>query len=117
MEEKNTRTEEQNIAVILHLSLLMGIVIPFGGYVGTLILWLLKKDSSEYINQQGKEAVNFMLNILILGTAIMLLCIMLIGFILIIPLVVVAFIMPVLAAMNVSKGIDYRYPWVYRLIK
>ena len=117
MENKKTRTEEQNLAVIIHLSLLLGILFPFAGYSATLILWLFKKDSSEYINEQGKEAVNFMLNVLVIGTAAMLLCVMLIGFLLILPLVIVAFVLPVIAAIKISKGEDYKYPWVYRLIK
>jgi len=116
-ETTNKRTEDQNLAVIMHLSLLMGIIIPFGGYAATLVLWLLKKDNSPYLDEQGKEAVNFMLNILIVGTAAALLCVMLIGFLLIIPLVIAAFVMPVMAAITVSKGQNYKYPWVYRLIK
>jgi len=117
MEETNKKIEDQNLAVIIHLSLLMGIIIPFGGYAATLVLWLLKKDSSPYIDQQGKEAVNFMLNVIIIGTAATLLCIMLIGFLLMIPLVIAAFVMPVIAAVKISKGQDYRYPWIRRLIK
>ena len=117
MEEKTKKTEDQNLAVIIHLSLLMGIIIPFGGYAATLVLWLLKKDTSEYIDQQGKEAVNFMLNVLVVGTAATILCVMLIGFLLMIPLVIAAFVLPVMAAFKISKGQDYKYPWVYRLIK
>jgi len=117
MEETNKKTEDQNLAVIIHLSLLMGIIIPFGGYAATLVLWLLKKDTSTYIDQQGKEAINFMLNVLVIGTAATILCIMLIGFLLMIPLVIMAFVMPVIAAVKISKGQDYKYPWVYRLIK
>lgn len=117
MEETNKKTEDQNLAVIIHLSLLMGIIVPFGGYAATLILWLIKKDSSPYIDQQGKEAVNFMLNVLIIGTAATILCIMLIGFLLMIPLVIAAFTLPVIAAVKTSKGQNYKYPWVHRLIK
>jgi uncharacterized Tic20 family protein len=117
MEENNIKIDDQNLGVIIHLSLLLGILIPFGGYAATLLLWLFKKDSSEYINAQGKEAVNFMLNIIVVGTAAMLLCVMLIGFLIMIPLVLVAFLLPVIAALKTSKGQIYRYPWVYRLIK
>jgi len=117
MEENNIKTEDQNMAVIIHLSLLMGIIVPFGGYAAPLLLWLFRKDSSAYIDRHGKEAINFMLNVLVIGTAAMLLCVMLIGFLLMIPLVIVAFVMPVVAAIKVSKGEDYKYPWIYRLIK
>ncbi len=117
MDANNIKIDDQNLAVIMHLSLLLGIIIPFCGYAATLILWLYKKDSSEYVNAQGKEAINFMLNIIIVGTAAMLLCVMLIGFLLMIPLVIVAFVMPVIAAIKTSKGQTYKYPWVYRLIK
>lgn len=117
MEQNNIKIDDQNLAVIIHLSLLLGIIVPFVGYAATLLLWLFKKDGSEYINAQGKEAVNFMLNIIIVGTAAMLLCVMLIGFLLMIPLVIFAFILPVIAALKTSKGQLYTYPWVYRLIK
>lgn len=117
MENNGIKIEDQNYAVILHLSLLLGIVIPFLGYFAAFMLWVLKRNGSTFVNEQGKEAINFMLNILILGTAIGILCITLIGFILMLPLVALAFIFPVIAAVKVSKGRNYKYPFIYRFIK
>jgi uncharacterized Tic20 family protein len=42
-------------------------MIPFGNIVGPLLVWLIKRDESAYVNEHGKEAVNFQLTSLIYG--------------------------------------------------
>ena len=34
-------------------------------FLGPLIIWLMKKDESAFVNDQGKEALNFQLTLLI----------------------------------------------------
>ena len=47
-------------AMFTHLSALVGFIgVPFGTILGPLILWLMKKDDFDYVNQQGREALNF----------------------------------------------------------
>lgn len=53
----------KNIAAIIHLSTFSRFVIPFGGILGPLILWVLNKDKSKFIDQHGKSAINFRLSI------------------------------------------------------
>ncbi len=63
---------QKNIATFIHLSTFSRFIIPFGNFIGPLILWVSNKDKSEFIDAHGKQAINFQISILlyaiILGT-------------------------------------------------
>jgi uncharacterized Tic20 family protein len=63
---------QKNIATFIHLSTFSRFFIPFGNFIGPIILWLTNKDKSEFIDNHGKQAINFQVSILlyavILGT-------------------------------------------------
>ena len=50
-------------AAFINLSSLSQYFIPFGSFIFPIIIWSTKKDSSEYVNQQGKETINFQLSL------------------------------------------------------
>ena len=56
---------ERNIAAIKHLSTFSQYIIPFGNYIFPIILWTSKKEQSEFVDHNGKQALNFQLSILI----------------------------------------------------
>ncbi|WP_281226488.1 DUF4870 domain-containing protein [Flavobacterium aquiphilum] len=58
-------SNERNIAALTHLSTLTQYFIPFGNYIFPIIFWTSKKDKSEFVNHNGKQALNFQLSILI----------------------------------------------------
>lgn len=55
-------TDEKNWAMGAHLSAFSGVIIPFGNLIGPLVVWLVKKNESEFINQHGKAALNFQIS-------------------------------------------------------
>lgn len=63
---------QKNIATFIHLSTFSRFIIPFGNFIGPIILWVANKDKSEFIDAHGKQAINFQISILlyalILGT-------------------------------------------------
>ncbi|MCF7569221.1 DUF4870 domain-containing protein [Sabulilitoribacter arenilitoris] len=63
---------QKNIATFIHLSTFSRFLIPFGNFIGPIILWVTNKDKSEFIDTHGKQAINFQISILlyaiILGT-------------------------------------------------
>ena len=63
---------QKNIATFIHLSTFSRFFIPFGNFIGPVILWVANKDKSEFIDHHGKQAINFQISILlyaiILGT-------------------------------------------------
>ena len=63
---------QKNIATFIHLSTFSRFIIPFGNFIGPIVLWIANKDKSEFIDANGKQAINFQISILlyaiILGT-------------------------------------------------
>ncbi|HET7650215.1 MAG TPA: DUF4870 domain-containing protein [Gammaproteobacteria bacterium] len=107
---------ERNWGMAAHLSALAGYVIPFGNIIGPLVVWLVKKDEMPFVNSQGKEALNFQITIAIGALICVVLMLLIIGFFLLWALAIVNLVFIVIAAVQASKGIDYRYPFVLRLI-
>ncbi len=110
--------EEQNWAMICHLSALAGFLIPFGNIFGPLIVWLLKRAEYPQVEAHGKEALNFQITVAIAFAVCVPLVFVLIGFPLMILVGLVALILTILAAVKVSNGeFGYRYPFALRLLK
>jgi hypothetical protein len=110
--------EEQNWAMICHLSALAGFLIPFGNLLGPLIVWLVKRADMPMVEIHGKEALNFQITVTIAAVISMLLIFVLIGFVLLFIVGIGALILTIMAAVKVSNGeFDYRYPWSLRLLK
>jgi uncharacterized Tic20 family protein len=107
--------EVKNWAMLCHLTALIGLVTLFF-FVGPLVVWLLKRDEHPFIDEQGKEAVNFQLSMLIYKTVAALTCLFLVGFILLPALVVLDVILVIMASAKASSGISYRYPLTIRFL-
>lgn len=100
------------MALLAHL---LGILTSF---LGPLIIWLVKKDV-PFVDDQGKEALNFHLTMLIAWVAVILLtCVTFgLGALLIIPVWIVVLIFAIIAAVEANKGNAYRYPVNIRMVK
>lgn len=58
-------TNEKNSAAFIHLSTLTQYLIPFGNYIFPIIIWSSKKNESEFVDYNGKQALNFQLSMLL----------------------------------------------------
>lgn len=103
--------DECNLAMLAHL---LGI---FTSFVGALIIWLVKKNDSPFIAQEGAEALNFQITIALGWVVAMMLSVILVGFLLYPVLLLVNLIFCILAAVSASKGEPYRYPFTLRLVR
>ena len=109
--------EERQWAMFAHLSTLVGLIIPFGSILGPLVIWLIKKDTMPFVDDQGKEAVNFQITTGIAAIIAGVLMFVLIGFLLL-PIILIAWlVLSVLAGIKANEGQYYRYPFAIRLIK
>jgi uncharacterized Tic20 family protein len=105
-------------AMICHLAGLAGIILPASGnIVAPLIIWQIKKDSNPFIDEQGKEAVNFQISMSIYLIASIILSFICIGVPLIIATIIVFFVFMLIAAVKANNGYHYRYPLTMRFIK
>lgn len=68
------KNNENTNAFLIHISAFSGYIIPFGSIIVPLILWQTMKDRSRFLDEQGKEAVNFNISyalyVFILGISI-----------------------------------------------
>ncbi len=89
------------------------------GVLGSLIVWLLKKDEDPFIDQEGKEATNFQILIVIAHVIGFVILFVSCGVLFFIPLVVwaVGLIFGIIGGMQANNGHAYRYPFNVRLIK
>lgn len=99
--------DERTWALIAHLS---GLV---AGFIGPLVVWLIKKDQSAFLDDQGKEALNFQIALTIAAAVCAVTCV---GAVLIPVVAVGALIYSILAGIEANKGVRYRYPYTIRLI-
>lgn len=67
--------DEEVWAMFCHLSALLGFAIPLGNFIGPLIFWLLRRDKSLFINDHGRESINFQITILLYSVGVFLLTI------------------------------------------
>jgi uncharacterized Tic20 family protein len=102
--------DDKNIATITHLA---GTVFSFAP---ALIVWVLKKNDSEYLAFQAKEALNFQITVLVAQLVAGVLVWILIGFVLLPIIWLLNIVLCIIAAISTSKGETYRYPFTLRLI-
>ncbi|SDS97205.1 hypothetical protein SAMN05216198_3295 [Halopseudomonas litoralis] len=105
-------------AMIAHLAGFLGYFIPVvGSLIGPLIIWQIKKDLHPFVDDQGKEALNFQITVAIAVVVCLLLMIVAIGFLLIWVVGIGAIVLMIIAAIKANEGVAYRYPFCLRLIK
>jgi uncharacterized Tic20 family protein len=115
---KEANKDARMWAMICHLSGLAGIILPASGnIVAPLIIWQIKKDNNPFIDEQGKEAVNFQISMSIYLIASIILSFICIGVPLIIATIIVFFVFTLIAAVKANNGLHYRYPLTLRFIK
>ncbi|MDA3912782.1 MAG: DUF4870 domain-containing protein [Oleiagrimonas sp.] len=112
-----------------HLSALLGGLITtgwagsLGCFIGPLIIWLAKKETMPFVDDQGKEALNFNLTIAIVFFLLLLLSIATFGIGLLIAIPgwfivgIYWLVMTIVASIKANEGVAYRYPFCLRLIK
>ncbi len=111
-----TGRDDRNWAVIAHLSAYAGHFFPFGHIIGPLVVWLLRRESSPFVEDQGKEALNAQISYTLYAIVAGVLCFILIGFPLLLAIWIADVVLVLLAAISASKGRAYRYPLVLRLV-
>ncbi len=109
--------DEKTMAMLCHL---LGLLT---GFVGPLILWLVKKDESRFVDHHGKESLNFQITITILVLGLTIIAVILsfvfIGillFPLIFVVVILAIVAEIMTCLSASRGEWSRYPGCIRLI-
>ena len=122
--------------VACHLTALSAFIgIPFGNFLGPLIVWLLKKNDMPDVDEHGKKSLNFQLSIFVYSLAVTLFGAVLAGItylllppealviplglliIAVILLTIADIVLVIMAGIKTSKGENYNYPYSMQFIK
>jgi uncharacterized protein len=109
--------EIRNTAAVAHLSTFAGLIVPFGSVIGPLAVWLTRRHQAPFIDQAGREALNFGISIAIYGSVLLVAALMLVGIPLLVVGVIAWVVLASLAAVKASQGQTYRYPLTMRLVR
>lgn len=109
--------DDNMLGLVCHLLAFAGFLFPFGNVIGPLVLWLVKRGDSPYLDAVGKEVLNFNISWSIYMTVAALSLFVLVGFLLL-PLTALAWlILLVMGAISASSGKLHRFPLTIRLIQ
>ena len=108
--------EARTWGMLCHLSALAGLFSGIGFIVGPLVVWLIKKDEMPFVDDQGKEALNFQITMALIFCVCWILAFVLIGLLLMPLLALFDLVMVIIATVKANNGEQYRYPFALRLI-
>ena len=102
-------------AMLCHLTALTGLLGNIVGFViGPLVCWLVKKDVYPFVDDQGKEALNFQITMFLIALVCVATCV---GAFLAWGVCLVDIVFTIIAALKANEGVAYRYPFAIRFIK
>jgi hypothetical protein len=117
MEKIVTDPMEKQWGMFAHLAAFAAFVFPLGNVVGPLIVYLIKKDEYEFVNDQAKEVLNFQITWSIIFIISAILIIAVIGIFMLIGFGIAWLILMILGTVAASKGEWHRYPMSVKFIK
>ena len=106
-----TQGDERTWAILAHLG---GVFLSF---LVPLVIWLVFRDRSRFVDQHGKEAVNFQITLAIGYLVSIPLMAVLIGFVTFFGVWVCSIVFSIIAAVAASRYEPYRYPVNVRVIR
>jgi hypothetical protein len=111
------QSQERTWAMFCHLGALSGYIIPFGHIIVPLILFLIKKDESAFVAENGKASLNFQISLTIYALISALLIFIFIGVIGLIVIGIVDIVNVIIAGIKANKGEVHEYPFSIEFIK
>ena len=102
--------DERMWAMLLHLSVLLGFVIPIAGLVAPIVIWQIKKDESAMLDEHGKVVMNWLISMFIYYVLGILLTFVLIGIPILIGLSIIGVAFPIIGGLKANSGELWKYP-------
>jgi hypothetical protein len=109
-------SEDRNWAMGAHLSAFIAAYIALG-FLGPLVVLLVRGDRSQFVRKHAVEALNFNLTVLIYIVISVILAIVLIGLVMLLALGILYVVTVIVGAVRANAGEPYRYPLTIRFVK
>ena len=109
---------DNTMGMLCHLlSLVQLLGVPAGNILGPLVIWLMKKEEDPFVDECGKESLNFQISMTIYMIISGILVLLVIGIFMLVVLMVINIVYSIIAAIKASEGTSYKYPFTIRFIK
>jgi hypothetical protein len=92
-------------------------IVPGVGILGPLVIYLIKRGQSSFVEENAKESLNFQITMILAFIISAMLMVVWIGFILLAVLGIAEVVLVIIATIRASENKIYRYPFNLRLIK
>jgi uncharacterized Tic20 family protein len=102
--------DERTWAMLAHLS---GIIF---GFLGSLVIWLIQKETMPFVNDQAKEALNWQITLAIGWVVAFVLSFVGVGIVLYPILWVLDLVFCIMGGMKANEGVPYRYPFRIKIV-
>jgi uncharacterized Tic20 family protein len=110
--------EERMYAAACHFAgLPIFITVAMANLIAPLVIWLIKKDTMPFVDEHGKESLNFQITLLIAYAIAGVLVCLGIGIVVIGVLVILQIVFPLIAGIAAYDGRPYKYPMTIRMIR
>lgn len=97
--------------MMCHLAALLAVLgIPLMNILGPLVVWLVKKNTSPFVDTQGKRSLNFQITASLAGLVCAPLIFLGVGIFLLLAIGIADLVLVIIAAVKVNQGEDYQYP-------
>ena len=108
-------SNQKTYVTALHLSVLLGSLIPWLGYIAPFILWILKKDSILRVDRHGRVVLNWVLSSLIISVMGWILVPLLgLGFLVLGALWIANILFSIIGAIKAYEGELWNYPFSFK---
>ena len=104
------KNEERLLAAAIYL------ISFFTAFIGPLVIWLIKKDESSYINYHGREYMNFFISYTVYTLISGILVFLVIGLFMLWAVGIIAIVFTIVGALKAYEGKEYRIPYIFRLL-
>ncbi|MFD2804926.1 DUF4870 domain-containing protein [Litchfieldia salsa] len=88
----------------------------FTVFIGPLVIWLIKKDDSSFIDYHGREYFNFFISYIIYSIISGILVFVIVGFLLLPIVGVMGVVFTIVGAIKAYEGQTYRIPLIFRIL-
>jgi len=109
--------DERQMGMFLHLSQLANVIFFPIGIVAPILLWQTRKEKIPALDAHGKMVVNWMISSTIYAVVSIVLCLILVGFLMLIALAIVGILFPIIGGIKANNGELWQYPLAIRFLK
>ena len=115
--EDNIDKDTKLWAMILHLSVFAGYVVPLAGLIAPIVIWQVKKKDLPQIDAHGKIVVNFIISMVIYAVVSTVLLLVGVGLFLLIALGIIGVVFPIIGGIKANNGEVWKYPLSISFLK